>query len=83
MEASGKGPRGLLGALGAVKEVPGVWGALGGRLGTFKGNLGVSWKLREGSWRAPWDPRELSEGSREGRRGVLGAQGAAEKMADD
>ena len=42
----------------------------------------MSWKLREGSWRAPGDPRELSEGSREGGGGVLGAQGAAEKLAD-
>ena len=82
MGASGKGPRGLLGALGAVKEVPGGLGRFGGPLGDLLRAPGVSWKLREGSWRAPGDPRELSEGSREGGGGVLGAQEAAEKMAD-
>ena len=33
LEASGKGPKGLLGALGAVKEVPGGLGRFGGPLG--------------------------------------------------
>ena len=56
---------------------------MGAAWGPFEGLPGCrGWKLREGSWRAPGDPRELSEGSREGSGGVLGAQGAAEKMAD-
>ena len=82
MEASGKGPRGLLGALGAVKEVPGglgrFWGPFGDLLRESQGVVEAFTGLLEGSL----GPRELSKGSREGHGAGLGAQGAAEKMAD-